>query len=179
MDLPLNLFYRLCGANNIFAGFEAIIEIHLYETMNLENLIKELTLEEKAALLSGVTNWQTTPIDRLAIPSVFMADGPTGLRKEMPGGQFLAPSYPATCFPLPVTVASSWNPSLLEKVARRLAREAIDQKVDTVWDRAVNIQNEALWVVATSNIIPKILIWQAYSARPSSKGSRAKASVLR
>ncbi|MFA5235667.1 MAG: glycoside hydrolase family 3 C-terminal domain-containing protein [Bacilli bacterium] len=112
--------------------------------MNFKSILNELTLAEKAALLSGITNWKTTPISRLSIPSVFMADGPTGLRKEMPGGQFLAPSYPATCFPLPVTVASSWNPALLEKMAAALAREAIDQKVDTVLGPGVNIKRNPL-----------------------------------
>jgi beta-glucosidase len=112
--------------------------------MDVENTIKELTLPEKAALLSGITNWKTTPIARLGIPSVFMADGPTGLRKERPGNQFLAPSYPATCFPLPVTVASSWNLDLLEEMGKALAQEAIDQKVDTVLGPGINLKRSPL-----------------------------------
>ena len=51
-----------------------------------QELIGKLTLEEKAALLSGITFWRTTPIARLNIPSVKMTDGPHGLRQEAMGG---------------------------------------------------------------------------------------------
>jgi len=108
--------------------------------MNIKDLLKKLTLEEKAALLSGVTNWKTTPIPRLGIPSVVMSDGPTGLRKEIGKSQFLDKSLPATCFPLPVTQASTWNPDLIKEMGAALAREAIDQGIDTVLGPGTNIK---------------------------------------
>ena len=48
----------------------------------IEEMVPQLTLEEKAALCSGISSWETTPINRLQIPSVMMADGPHGLRIE-------------------------------------------------------------------------------------------------
>jgi beta-glucosidase len=48
----------------------------------IEKMVPQLTLEEKAALCSGISSWETTPINRLQIPSVMMADGPHGLRIE-------------------------------------------------------------------------------------------------
>ncbi|MCI6997698.1 MAG: hypothetical protein MR936_13180 [Eubacterium sp.] len=50
--------------------------------LDIANILKELTLEEKANLCSGRDFWKTQDIDRLGIPSVMMCDGPNGLRKH-------------------------------------------------------------------------------------------------
>ena len=52
--------------------------------MDIKKIISSLTLEEKCALLSGVTSWDTAKIDRLGIPSTNCADGPYGLRSSPP-----------------------------------------------------------------------------------------------
>ena len=51
-------------------------------------LVAEMTLEEKALLISGDGWWKTHAIDRLQIPSVCMTDGPHGLRKGRGRGSF-------------------------------------------------------------------------------------------
>ena len=61
---------------------------------NIKNLLKELTLEEKAGLCSGKDAWLTKAVERLGIPSARMSDGPHGLRTEI-GGKTLK----AVCFP--------------------------------------------------------------------------------
>ncbi len=67
----------------------------------IEELIKRLTVEEKASLCSGATFWTTESIERLDIPSIMMTDGPHGLRKQDSEGDHLGVnrSVPATCFP--------------------------------------------------------------------------------
>ena len=82
--------------------------------MNVKELLKELTLEEKAALLQGKTMWTTWNIPRVNLPSIFLSDGPHGLRK--PSGPAdnlgLNESIPATCFPTAAAMAnrsSLWN----------------------------------------------------------------------
>jgi beta-glucosidase len=50
--------------------------------MKYEQLIGSMTLEEKASLLSGKGNFSTNPIERLDIPSIFLPDGPHGLRRQ-------------------------------------------------------------------------------------------------
>jgi len=60
-------------------------------------LVTEMTLEEKALLLSGDGWWHTHSIDRLEIPALSISDGPHGLRKVEGAG--LPTSVPATCFP--------------------------------------------------------------------------------
>ena len=48
---------------------------------DIQSIVGQMTLEEKAALLTGANNWTTVPLDRLGIPAVFMADGPHGVRR--------------------------------------------------------------------------------------------------
>lgn len=93
--------------------------------MDIQKLLVELTIEEKAALLAGVDFMYTNPIPRLSIPAVRMSDGPHGLRVQKEGGDNgVNGSEPATCFPTAATMASSWNPENTYKVGEAIAKEA-------------------------------------------------------
>ena len=79
--------------------------------MDIERILNEMTVEEKAALVSGTDFMYTNPIPRLGIPSLCMSDGPHGLRKQKGSGDNgVSESEPATSFPTAAAVASSWNP---------------------------------------------------------------------
>lgn len=111
-----------------------------------KELLSQMTLEEKASLCSGLTFWLTKPIERLGIPSVWMSDGPHGLRKEMQTGgtNIMQKSEIATCFPTAVTTASSWDAELLEEVGAAIADEAKAYRVTTVLGPGVNIKRSPL-----------------------------------
>ena len=49
---------------------------------DIEKLIKEMTLEEKASLCSGLDNWRTKGVERLGLKPIKVADGPSGMRVE-------------------------------------------------------------------------------------------------
>jgi hypothetical protein len=87
-------------------------------------LVSQMTLEEKALLLSGDGWWRTHHVDRLQIPSICMTDGPHGLRKVVGEGLGLSTSVPATCFPTASALASSWDTGLIRQVGTALAEEA-------------------------------------------------------
>lgn len=114
---------------------------------DIEKQIRELTLEEKAALCSGITSWRTTPIKRLGIPSIYLSDGPHGVRREKQDsgfGNVFAEALPATCFPPAVTLASSWNRSLAAETGRALAEECLDLGVEVLLGPGVNIKRSPL-----------------------------------
>ena len=85
--------------------------------MKYQDIIEKMTLEEKAAFLSGKNEWQTWDFPRLAIPSIFFSDGPCGVRKQVGEGDHLGihPSIPATCFPSAAAIANSWDEKHWEK----------------------------------------------------------------
>ena len=110
------------------------------------DILSKLTLDEKLSLLSGKTYWLTQEIDRLGIPSVWMSDGPHGMRKEKATGgtNIMQESETSTCFPTAVTTASSWDTELLEEVGATIADEAKALKVTTVLGPGVNIKRSPL-----------------------------------
>lgn len=112
-----------------------------------KNILDSLTLEEKASLCSGMTNWLTQSVDRVGIPSVWVSDGPSGLRKELVkenGTNVMGKSEPSTCFPGAATLACSWDTELAEEVGKAIAEEAKALKVCTVLGPGVNIKRSPL-----------------------------------
>ena len=110
------------------------------------DMIKKMTLEEKAALLSGKGEWQTWNFDRLGIPSMYCSDGPHGIRKQAGAGDHLGlnPSLPATCFPTAATMANSWDPELGSEIGKALGEEATAQGVHVVLGPGLNIKRSPL-----------------------------------
>lgn len=110
----------------------------------VEQLLKELTLEEKAGLCSGLDFWNTKAVERLGIPSWMMTDGPHGLRKAKPDGTGFMDAVPATCFPSGAGLASTWNPALIEEVGKALGRESKAEQVGVILGPGVNIKRSPL-----------------------------------
>lgn len=101
--------------------------------MNISDLLKKLTVEEKTALVTGCDFMYTNPVPRLNIPSVRMSDGPHGLRVQSEGGDNgVAGSEPATAFPTAVTTASSWNPDNTYRMGEAIAEEMLHYGIDVL-----------------------------------------------
>ena len=109
-------------------------------------LLQKMTTEEKAALLGGKTVWQTRENERLSIPSVFLSDGPHGLRKQAGAGDHLGlnASLEATCFPTAATIANSWDEKLGEELGEALGEEAASMDVDVLLGPGLNIKRSPL-----------------------------------
>ncbi|MFX0016271.1 MAG: glycoside hydrolase family 3 C-terminal domain-containing protein [Promethearchaeota archaeon] len=113
--------------------------------VDIKSLLSQLTLEEKAAFCTGSGPWQTIDVQRLGIPKITMSDGPHGVRKVQNIQEFGdAKSFPATCFPPAVALASSWNTELVQKVGEYLGDECISLDVDILLGPGVNIKRTPL-----------------------------------
>lgn len=114
--------------------------------MKHKELIDQMTLEEKAAILSGRTVWETREVKRLGIPSIFLSDGPHGIRKQAGAGDHLGlnASLSATCFPTAATVANSWNEQLGEEIGEALGEEAQAMEVNVLLGPGLNIKRSPL-----------------------------------
>src|SRR5690349_5015492 len=114
--------------------------------LDIDRLLAELTLPEKASLTSGSSFWYTAPVERLGIPRIMVSDGPHGLRAQPGEGDHvgLGGSLPATCFPTASAVASSWNPDLLRRIGVALADEARACRLSVILGPGVNMKRSPL-----------------------------------
>ena len=129
---------------------------------NIEEVLKAMTLQEKATLLvggaraamvNGVTSgtaWQvpgaagnTRPIERLGIPGTVLADGPAGLRIQ-PTRQGDNNTYYCTGFPVGTLLASSWDLALVEEVTKAMGNEVLEYGVDVLLAPGMNIHRNPL-----------------------------------
>lgn len=109
--------------------------------MDIKGLLSELTVEEKAALVSGTDFMYTNRIPRLNIPSLRMSDGPHGLRVQAgEGDNGVTGSLPATAFPTAACTASGWNPENTRKMGKAIARECHKYGVHIVLGPGANVK---------------------------------------
>lgn len=110
--------------------------------MNSQEIISKLTLRQKADLLTGKDFWSTKDIPELGIPSIYLSDGPHGLRKQAAAADHLGlnASIPATCFPTAATMANSFNTELGEQMGLALGEEAASQNVNVLLGPGMNMK---------------------------------------
>ena len=108
----------------------------------IRKIISQMTLEEKAMLLSGRDSWSTQPLERFGIPLLKMADGPHGIRVRK--DSFTEESEEAVCFPPSVLLASSWDEKLAKKQGQAIADEAINFDLGLVLGPGNNIKRNPL-----------------------------------
>ncbi len=112
----------------------------------IEEIMAELSLEDKASLCSGQGSWNTKAIKKTGIPELLMTDGPHGVRKvrediDEPG---IKDSYKATCYPTASGLAASWNTELVNEVGFALGQEAKEMDVNILLGPGANIKRSPL-----------------------------------
>lgn len=121
---------------------------------NIDEIIKNLTIEEKARLLVGRENSEsdkgvpgaagvTQDIPRLGIPSVVLTDGPAGVRIS-PTRKGDNATYYATGFPVGTALASTWNQELVENVGKAIGNETLEYGCDVLLAPGMNIHRTPL-----------------------------------
>ncbi len=109
-----------------------------------EAILSKLDPEAKASLCSGLDGWRTKPLPEFGIGSIFMADGPNGLRKEIKKDDGKTAIERATCFPSACLMASSFDINLLREMGTALAAEARSKGVDMLLGPGINIKRSPL-----------------------------------
>jgi beta-glucosidase len=103
----------------------------------INEILEDMSLQEKVALLSGKNSWTTKDYQHFGIESLTVTDGPHGVRACDPGsGRIIEP---ATSFPTGVSMAASWNPELIGRVGQALAEETKALGCDLLLGPCVNI----------------------------------------
>ncbi len=111
-----------------------------------EEILNQLTLEEKAALCDGADFWHLKGLEKFNIPSVMVCDGPHGLRKKdySKTGDSLSNSVPAISYPTAATTASSWDPELLYEMGVALGKKCLKEEVGVLLGPGINMKRSPL-----------------------------------
>lgn len=121
--------------------------------MKHPEIIKKMSLEQKAAFVSGYDFWHLQEAPELGLPKIMITDGPHGLRKQK-GKDYVEPkgapktgsgiglgnSVPATCFPPAATSSCSWDEDLLRAEGEAMGQECLKEKVSTILGPGTNIK---------------------------------------
>ena len=111
-----------------------------------KDMVNLLTLDEKIRLISGKDCWHLLEIDQFKLPSIMVADGPHGLRKQKNKGEHigLSESVLATCYPTASLLASTWDTDLIENLGKHLGEECLSEGVSVLLGPGANIKRSPL-----------------------------------
>ena len=107
--------------------------------MDLDELVKRLDLDTKAALVAGQDRWSLPAASEIGLASLVMSDGPIGVR-----GTRQTPDDPSVALPSPTALAACWDPELARRVGRLLAQEARRKGVHVLLAPTVNLHRTPL-----------------------------------
>jgi beta-glucosidase len=109
---------------------------------NIEEIISQMTLEEKVSMLAGIDKWHTRSIPRLGIPSLRMTDGPHGARTVSDDDPTI--TLPATCFPTGSALGATWNTELINRVGAAIGDETRARGCAILLGPCINIHRSPL-----------------------------------
>ena len=109
----------------------------------INEIIAQMTLEEKVEMLHSKTNMSSAGVERLGIADMNYADGPFGIREEGVPNGFQSAGWTldsATYFPTGSALAATWSEELAYKYGTGMGKEARLRGKDVILGPAVNIQ---------------------------------------
>jgi len=115
--------------------------------IKIENIIEQLTMEEKVDLCHAQSKFSSPGVPRLGIPEIWMSDGPHGVRAEIAWDSWSHAEWTndsCTAFPALTCLAASFNPKLSYKYGKAIGEEARYRKKDILLGPGVNIYRTPL-----------------------------------
>lgn len=115
-------------------------------TLNVEEILSKMTLEQKAGLCSGADFWHTKAYEEIGLPDIMVSDGPHGLRKQEAEVDHMgvAESVKAICFPTASAMACSFDRDLLHEVGDALGEECIAEQISVLLGPGINMKRSPL-----------------------------------
>lgn len=115
--------------------------------IRIEELISQMTLEEKIGMIHGNGLFRTEGVERLGIPAVTMSDGPMGVRNEFENAHWVtignSDDY-VSYLPSNSAVAATWNKELAYETGKVLGEEARGRGKDVILAPGINIKRSPL-----------------------------------
>ncbi|MBC8193213.1 MAG: glycoside hydrolase family 3 C-terminal domain-containing protein [Candidatus Marinimicrobia bacterium] len=113
----------------------------------IEDILKQLTLDEKIAMTHAQSKFSSPGVPRLGIPEIWMSDGPHGVREEISWDSWSPAGWTndsITAFPALTSLAATFNPVLAGQYGVALGEEARYRKKDILLGPGVNIYRTPL-----------------------------------
>ena len=115
----------------------------------IEDIVKQMTLDEKIAMIHGAGLFRTGSVDRLGIPSLVMTDGPIGVRADFEDKQWIPSGMTSdytSYFPCGSALAATFNTELAKLNGQVLGEEARGRGKDVLLAPSINIKRTPLCV---------------------------------
>jgi beta-glucosidase len=112
-------------------------------TRDIDKLIDQMTIEEKALLTTGATMWSTNPIDRFDIPAVTVTDGPAGARGPITPG--IGTQVATLCIPCGSALGATFDVPLLEELGVALGHQTRSKGARVLLAPTVNLHRSPLF----------------------------------
>ena len=128
----------------------------------IDDLLSQMTLDEKISMLAGADLWHSVPVPRLGIPQFKTTDGPNGAR-----GAWGSMASPSVATPVGIALGATWNLEIVEKVGNVLADELKAKGAHILLAPTVNIHRTP---IAGRN-------FECYSEDPFLSGMMASAYI--
>ena len=123
--------------NHFTQGLAFLIFIHYFlfadDTLHkkAEDILQQMTTNEKISLLSGKGVYNTQNIDRLGLSQLELWDGPNGVRSNS--------NEQATAFPVGISMGATWNVELINELGIALGKESRAFGVEVLLGPTMNI----------------------------------------
>jgi beta-glucosidase len=108
----------------------------------IDDILSQLTLEEKIAMTHAQSKFSSPGVPRLGIPEIWCTDGPHGIRAEVLWDKWSQARWTndsCTAYPALTCLAASWNPEMSRLYGESIAEEALYRKKTILLGPGVNI----------------------------------------
>jgi beta-glucosidase len=133
--------------NLLFLLFCPLIFLHAQQENIVEDILSQLTNEEKIAMCHAQSKFTSPGVPRLGIPELSMSDGPHGIRPEINWDDWGYANWTndyVTAFPALTCLAATFNPDLSMDYGISIGEEARYRKKDILLGPGVNIYRTPL-----------------------------------